>query len=97
MPITTLLLDRTFDLVSETLVTIYHFSATGHVTAITGEKNGPVAAPLFEYRVVSEDSVEILHGDERIERWTGLRIEGDLLHVERDGQPQTFTVSTPEP
>jgi hypothetical protein len=56
-----------------------------------------LAAPLFNYRVVSDDSSEILHSNERIERWTGIRVVGDLLHVERDGQPQTFTIRKPVP
>lgn len=91
-----LLVDHTFDLVSDTLVNIYHFNAAGRVTAILGEKNGPVAAPLLDYRVVSDDSVEILHGNERIERWSRIRVEDGLLHVERDGQPQTFAMTKPE-
>lgn len=97
MPIATLLLDRTLDLVSDTLVTSYHFGISGRVAATIGQKNGPLAAPLFNYRVVSDDSIEILHSNERIERWTGIRVVGDLLHVERDGQPQTFTIRKPVP
>jgi hypothetical protein len=92
---TALPLDRSLDLVSDTLVSSYHFSATGRVTATIGEKNGPMAAPLFSYRAVSEDTIDILHGNDRIERWTRIRIEGDLLHVERDGQPQIFTLRKP--
>ncbi len=97
MPIATLLLDRTLDLVSDTLVTSYCFNATGRVSATIGKKNGPMAAPLFNYRVVSDDSIVILHSNERIERWTGIRVVGELLHVERDGQPQTFTIRKPVP
>ncbi|MGJ7552896.1 hypothetical protein ACSFBI_02795 [Variovorax sp. RB3P1] len=97
MPIAPLLLDRTLDLVSDTLVTSYHFGISGRVAATIGKKNGPLAAPLFNYRVVSDDSIEILHSNERIERWTGIRVVGDLLHVERDGQPQTFTIRKPVP
>ena len=97
MPIAPLLLDRTLDLVSDTLVTSYHFGISGRVSATIGKKNGPMAAPLFNYRVVSDDSIEILHSNERIERWTGIRVEGELLHVERDGQPQTFTIRKPAP
>lgn len=97
MPIATLLLDRTLDLVSDTLVTSYCFNATGRVAATIGKKNGPLAAPLFNYRVASDDTIEILHSNERIERWTGIRVVGELLHVERDGQPQTFTIRKPAP
>lgn len=94
---TALPIDRTLELVSDTLANSYCFDATGRVSAIIGEKNGLLAAPLFDYRVMSEDSIEILHGNDRTERWTGIRIDGDLLHVERDGQPQTFTIRKPAP
>lgn len=85
-------IDHFLDLVSDTLVNSYCFRSTGRVTATIGEKNGPLAGPLFDYRVISDDSVEIVHSNGYIERWTGIRVEGDLLHVERDGQTQTFTI-----
>ena len=92
MPNHALPIDHFLDLVSDTLVNSYCFRSTGHVAATIGKKNGPLAGPLFNYRVVSDDSIEIVHSNERIERWTGIRVEGDLLHVERDGQAQTFTI-----
>lgn len=94
---TALPIDRTLELVSDTLANSYCFNATGRVAATIGKKNGPMAAPLFDYRVVSEDSIEILHGNDRIERWTRIRTDGNLLHVERDGQPQTFAIRKPAP
>ncbi|SDX88826.1 hypothetical protein [Variovorax sp. YR634] len=90
-------IDHFLDLVSDTLVNSYCFRSTGRVTATIGKKNGPLAGPLFNYRVVSDDGIEIIHSDGRIERWTGIRIEGGLLHVERDGQLQTFTIRKPAP
>lgn len=97
MVATTIPLDRVLDLVSDTLVSSYRFHPAGHVTATIGEKNGPLAAPVFSYRVTSEDSVEIIDSDVLIERWTGIRVEGDLLHIERGGQYQTFTIRKPAP
>lgn len=97
MVATTIPLDRVLDLVSDTLVSSYRFHPAGHVTATIGQKNGPLAAPVFSYRVTSEDAVEIIDSDGRIERWTGIRVEGELLHVERDGQPRTFTIRKPAP
>jgi hypothetical protein len=47
--------------------------------------------------VVSQDSIEIVGFDGRIERWTGIRVEGDLLHVERDGQRAVFTIGKTAP
>lgn len=93
----TRLFGHTLDLVCDTLIERYHFNATGHVAATMGVKDGPVTAPLFSYRMLSHDSLEILHGSGHTERWTGMRIEGDLLHVERDGRPRTFTITKPTP
>lgn len=95
MPDHRLPIDKYLDLVSGTLVNSYRFHPTGHVTATVGEKNGPLAGPVFGYRVTSEDAVEIIDSDGRIERWTGIRVEGDLLHVECDGRPWTFTIRKP--
>lgn len=97
MVATTIPLDRVLDLVSDTLVGSYRFHPAGHVTATIGQKTGPLAAPVFSYRVMSEDAVEIIDSDGRIERWTGIRVEGELLHVERDGQPRTFAIRKPAP
>ena len=97
MPSHRLPIDKYLDLVSDTLVGSYRFHPAGHVTATIGQKNGPLAAPVFSYRVTSEDAVEIIDSDGRIERWTGIRVEGDLLHIERDGQYQTFTIRKPAP
>ncbi|RUR67971.1 hypothetical protein EJP67_12980 [Variovorax guangxiensis] len=97
MVATAIPLDQVLNLVSDTLVSNYRFHPAGYVTATFGEKNGPLAAPVFSYRVTSEESVEIIDSDGRIERWTGIRVEGDLLHVERDCQYQTFTIRKPAP
>jgi hypothetical protein len=88
-------IDHFLDLMSDTQVNSYCFRSTGHVAATIGKKNGPLAGPLFNYRVVSNDSIEIIHSNGRIERWASMRVEGGLLHVERDGQPQTFTIRKP--
>lgn len=97
MTTTALPLDRRIELVSDTLVNSFCFRATGQVAATIGTKDGPLAAPLFDYRVVSQDSIEIVGFDGRIERWTGIRVEGDLLHVERDGQRAVFTIGKTAP
>lgn len=97
MTTTALPLDRRLDLVSDTLVNSFFFRAAGKVAATIGTKDGPLAAPLFDYRVVSPDSIEIVGFDGHIERWTGIRVEGHLLHVERDGQGATFTIGDPAP
>jgi len=88
---------RQLNLVSDTLVGSYSFHPAGHVSATIGAKNGPLAAPVFSYRVTSEDSVEIIDSNGRIERWDGIRVEGDLLHVECNGQPRTFIIGKPTP
>lgn len=90
-----LLIGHRLDIVSDTLIGSYCFHADGHVAATLGMKDGPVAAPVFRYRVLSGDSIEIVHSAESIERWSGIRIEGGLLHVERNGRPTTFTLRKP--
>lgn len=97
MTTTAIPFDRALDLVSNTLVSSYRFHLAGHVTATIGQKNGPLAAPVFSYRVTSDDSLEIIDSDGRTERWTGIHIEGDLLHIECDGRPRTFTIRKPVP
>ncbi len=94
---TAVLIGQRIDLVSDTLVNSYHFHAAGHVAATIGTTNGPLAAPVFSYRVLSSDSLEIVDSNQRIERWTGIRVEGELLHLERDGQPMTFTIRKAAP
>lgn len=84
-------------LVSDTIVNSFCFRANGQVTATIGTKNGPLAGPLYRYRVLSQDSIEIIRSDAHVERWTGIRVEGALLHVQRDGRSATFTIGRPTP
>lgn len=97
MHATALPIDHHLDLVSDTEIGSYCFLSTGHVTATLGQGNGPVCAPVFDYRVRSDGSVEVIDSSGRIELWRGLRVDGDLLHVERDGKPCTFTIRKPTP
>lgn len=97
MTYTAIPIGQSIDIVSDTLANSYHFHADGHLSATIGTKDGPVAAPVFRYRVLSGDSIEIVDSNERIEHWSNIRAEDGLLHVERDGQPTTFTLRKPTP
>jgi len=92
MHATALPIDHQLKLVSDANIGNYCFRPTGHVTATLGERNGPVCAPVFDYRVRSDGSVEVNDSSGRIELWSSLRIDGNLLHVERNGEPCSFTI-----
>lgn len=99
MTATPLPLDRTLDLVSDTDTDIgtYCFRTGGSVVATIGMKNGPVAGPVFSWRVVSPHGIEIAGSDGRVDRWTGIRVEGDLLHAECNGHARTFRIRNTTP
>ncbi|HEX7866773.1 MAG TPA: hypothetical protein VF555_17590 [Variovorax sp.] len=97
MTFTAIPLDRTLDLVSDTDVGSYCFHASGSVTATIGKKDGPVCGPIFSYRVVSPQSIEIIGSDGYTDRWTNIRVESDLLHAECNGLARTFTIGKPSP
>ncbi|MFH0131093.1 hypothetical protein ACGLHS_12850 [Variovorax sp. VaC1] len=77
---------------SDSEVETYWFQSNGFVRAITGVSDGPVCAPLFRYRFLSEDSIELIGHDGVAGTWTGMRIEGDLLRAERAGKPVAFRI-----
>ena len=84
---------RRLDLVSETDIETYRFNTGGSVTATLGKKNGPVCGPLFHYRVLSEDSIELSSSERVIATWTRIEIDGDVLRAECDGNIKTFTIA----
>ncbi len=97
MTTTAIPLDHMLDLVSDTDINSYCFRAGGHVAATIGKKNGPVCGPLFSYRILAADSIEITGSDGFTDRWTNIRVEGALLHTECNGRAQTFTIRKPTP
>ncbi|RSZ30678.1 MULTISPECIES: hypothetical protein [unclassified Variovorax] len=95
MTATAIPLDHTLTLVSDTAINIYRFNASGQVAATIGTKNGPVCGPLFSWRVLSADCIEIADSDGHTDRWTNIRVERDLLHAECNGLARTFTIRKP--
>jgi hypothetical protein len=83
---------RRLELVSETVIENYNFGPDGTVAAILGEKNGPACAPLFRYRVLSADSIELLDGDGVFATWTHIEIDGDVLRARCNGQARVFRI-----
>lgn len=76
----------------DTGVEIYWFDANGFARAILGESDGPQCAPVFRYRVLSLDSLELIGADGPVDTWTGIRIEGDALQVDSKGRLKTFFI-----
>ncbi|MGJ7526769.1 hypothetical protein [Variovorax sp. GB1P17] len=85
-------IDSRLQLVSDTDVEIYWFQSNGFVRAIQGQHEGPQCAPLFRYRALSGDSIELIGSEGVIGTWTQLRIEDDLLHAERAGKAVAFHI-----
>ena len=83
---------RRLELVCETDIESYSFDADGTVAAILGEKNGPACAPLFRYRVLSADSIELLDGDGVFATWTHIEIDGDVLRARCNGNAKVFRI-----
>ncbi|WP_018904645.1 hypothetical protein ABL841_13085 [Variovorax paradoxus] len=89
---TPLLAGRRLALICETSTESYSFGPDGTVAAILGEKNGPACAPIFRYRVLSADSIELLDGDGVFAAWTHIEIDGDLLRARCNGQAKVFRI-----
>jgi len=83
----------TLELVSETAVGQYRFGPDGSVSATIGMKDGPVCAPAWVYRVVSDTSIELSREGERLELWTEIQRVDDALHVTCSGSRLTFRIS----
>jgi hypothetical protein len=80
------------DLISETDIETYWFQPAGTVSATLGERNGPVCAPVFQYSVLSDDSIEIADSERVIATWTRIEIDGDALRAECNGKIKTFRI-----
>jgi len=85
-------IERRLDLVSETDVETYWFQPTGTVVATLGERNGPVCGPVFQYRVLSDDSIELSDSERVIATWTRIEVDGDVLRAECNGKIKTFRI-----
>ncbi|GLS95315.1 hypothetical protein [Piscinibacter gummiphilus] len=85
--------DCTLELVSETAVGQYRFGPDGSVSVTIGMKDGPVCAPAWVYRVVSDTSIELWREEERLELWTEIQRVDDTLHVTCRGSRLTFRIS----
>lgn len=73
------------DLKSELSVGQYNFHANGYVSATIGEKDGWITAPLYQYKLLSENSLEIFNVDGCVELWSNIKVESNIVHVQRNG------------
>ncbi|MCE9551937.1 MAG: hypothetical protein K8T91_00970 [Planctomycetes bacterium] len=72
----------------------YWFGRHGYVAATLGVKNGGVCAPLFEYRIKDNETVEIgpIGPGGPMWQWEQLQINGDILTVLFNGKPRSFEI-----
>lgn len=80
------------DLISELSVGQYNFHANGYVSATIGEKDGWICAPLYQYKLLSENSLEIFNVDGCVELWSNIKVESDIVHVEQNGICLSFSL-----
>lgn len=73
------------ELISELSVGQYYFHSNGYVSATIGEKDGWICAPLYQYKLLSENSLEIFNVDGCIESWSNIKVESNIVHVQRNG------------
>ena len=84
--------NRQIELVSETEVGQYWFSADGNASATLGEKGGAVFAPILEYKITSDNSIELFLNGKPFDIWTDIQVGEDTLHVSSRGRSLTFKV-----
>jgi len=82
---------------SDTAVGQYQFYAEGYVSATLGEKGGAVFAPILEYKIVGNNSVELLSRGESFELWSDVQIVEDTLYVTSRGRKLTFKILPVQP
>jgi hypothetical protein len=80
------------DLVSDSAIEQYWFYPDENVSATLGTKGGPVCAPIFKWKVLANDSIEIFDGNGPIAVWQHIRLTGDSVHVEHSGQTKIFKI-----
>ena len=75
---------KTLDLVDDAKVETYSFSGQGLVAVTIGTKGGPVAAPLYYWRV-KDNSLIIseLPNEKGVEELGTPKIQGDLVSAKR--------------
>jgi hypothetical protein len=61
-----------------------------HVSATIGTVNGSIAAPVYDYEIVSDSEIHIMSGGIC---WSDIRFDGDRLYVKRNGKPSIYKIS----
>jgi hypothetical protein len=80
------------ELISDTAIEQYWFSPNGHVSATLGTKNGPVCAPLYQYKALTNDSIQIFDDKGSIAVWSNIQVQADRMQVERAGEGIMFRI-----
>ena len=80
------------ELISELSVGQYCFHSNGYVSATIGEKDGWICAPLYQYKLLSENSLEIFNEAGCVEFWSNINVESKIVRVERNGICLSFSL-----
>ena len=81
------------ELLSAFVIEQYWFHANDHVSATLGTKGGPVCAPLLQYKILSDNSIELYDQSGTIAVWTHIKASPDNLQVECLGKRKLFTIT----
>ena len=89
------LVQAKLELQDEHILEQFWFTEDNHVVATLGTKGGAVCGPVFKYRIVADNAVEILSGEKVEYRWEQVQMSGDALVVVCAGKAKTFTITRP--
>jgi len=79
------------ELVDDEFVTVYSFSnSSNHLSAVIGIKDGPLAGPLYNYKVINESSILIDDGSSSPIKWESIEFAPNLLTVTCNGKKTTY-------
>ena len=85
---------KRFELVSETGLVVYYFRKSGSVTATIGQKKGPVAGPIFYWRIDGERLLISTHDGTIFSELTLLTATPTEISAKsKSGEILTFKVS----
>jgi hypothetical protein len=51
-----------------------------------------VCGPVFQYSVLSDNSIELSDSERVVATWTRIEVDGDVLRAECNGKIKTFRI-----
>ena len=80
------------ELISEIAIEQYAFYPNGHVSATISTKGGAVCAPLYQYKTLTESSIEIFDDKATIATWENIEVTPGAVRANCAGKPITFKI-----